>query len=296
MPPPEPWQQEFFRALATPLRGASRRATELNPVEEGHAAEFFTIAEKWIKPGAALSGAERLELYHRQYWYRLLDSLAEDFPILRRMAGDALFWDLIEKYLLGRPSQSFTLRHLGEAFAAFLEISTLLDEPQRLWFSALARIEYAQMQSFEAIQCALPQPDDLERKMIGLQAHVRLIALPVPADLCASWDNFSMAVTTPVQQVWIAVWRHATGRSEWMRVDPEEATFLLSLSDGVLLADFFAQLPEPHPDPAKLSQWFADWQSRGWLGVLGEPGQQTLDASVTWQGKDAMSSQAMPMR
>lgn len=296
MPPPEPWQQEFFRALTMPLRGASRRATELNPVEEEHAAEFFAIAEKWIKPGVALSGAERLELYHRQYWYRILDSLAEDFPVLRRMAGDGLFWDLIEKYLLDRPSKSFTLRHLGEAFAVFLENSALLDERQRLWFSALARIEYAQMESFEAIQCALPQPDDLQVKMIALQAHVRLIALPVPADLCHKWEDFSLAATTPAQQVWIAVWRHATGRSERMRVDPEEATFLLGLRDGVFLTEFFDQLPEPHPDPEKLSQWFSDWQSRGWLGVLGELGQQTLDASVTWQGKDAMNSQAMPMR
>jgi hypothetical protein len=296
MQPPELWQREFFRALALPLRGASRRATELNPVDEGHTAEFFAIAEQWIKPGVALSGAERLELYHRQYWYRLLDSLAEDFPMLRRMAGDALFWDLIEHYLIERPSQSFTLRHLGEAFAAFLEISALLDDRQHQWFAALARMEYAQMESFEALQCALPQPDDLQRNIIALQAHLRLIELPVPADLCHEWEDFSPAAATPPQHVWIAVWRHASGRSESMRVDPDEARFLLGLRDGVFLAEFFENLPEPHPEPAVLSQWFTDWQSRGWLGVQGLPGQQTLDATVAWLGKEAMSSQAMPMR
>lgn len=296
MQPHEPWQQEFFRALTMPLRGASRRATELNPVVEGHSAEFFAIADKWIKQGVALSGAERLELYHRQYWFRLLDSLAEDFPLLRRMAGDELFWDLIEQYLLERPSQSYTLRHLGEAFALFLENSQRLDDLQRLWFAALARIEYAQMESFEAIQCALPQPEDLEKNIIALQEHLRLFEIPVPADLCHEWDDFSPAATTPQQPVWIAVWRHASGRSEWTRVESDEATFLLGLRDGVYLADFFALLPEPHPDPTMLSQWFTNWQSRGWLGVQGVPGQQTLDATVSWHGKDAMSSQAMSMR
>lgn len=296
MPPPEPWQQEFFRALTMPLRGASRRATELNPCAEGHSAEFFAIADKWIKPGVALSGAERLELYHRQYWYRLLDSLAEDFPLLRRMAGDELFWDLIEEYLIERPSQSFTLRHLGEAFALFLENSPRLDHLQQPWFSAIARIEYAHMESFEAIQSALPQPDDLEKHIIALQDHLRLIEIPVPADLCQEWDDFSPASTTPQQPVWIAVWRHATGRSEWMRVESAEAHFLNCLRNGVYLAEFFSQLPEPHPDPTILSQWFKDWQSRGWLGVKGVLGEQTLDATISWQGKDAMSSQAMPMR
>jgi len=295
MPPPEPWQQDFFRALTMPLRGASRRATELNPVAEGHSAEFFAIAGKWIKPGASLSEAERLELYHRQYWYRVLDSLAEDFPVLRRMAGDELFWELIEQYLLGRPSRSFTLRHLGEEFAGFLEQSPLLDERQRTWFRALAAIEYAQMESFEALQCALPTPGDLEKKMIGLQEHLRLITIPVPAHLCYEWKNFSMAEHSPAEKVCIAVWRHASGRSERMCVEPDEAEFLIGFRNGVFLKEFFETLPEPHPEPEKLSQWFAAWQSRGWLGLPGEAGQQLLDEAFEWQGKHAMSSQAMPM-
>ena len=106
-------QREFFRALLLPLRGSSRNSTELSPSDEGHSPEFFRIADEIIKPGPSLTSAERLELYHRQYWFRILDSLAEDFPVLRKMAGDGIFWELIEGYLLGRPSRSFTLRHLG---------------------------------------------------------------------------------------------------------------------------------------------------------------------------------------
>jgi hypothetical protein len=296
MPPPEPWQEDFFRALSMPLRGASRRATELNAVSEGHPTEFFMIAAKWIRPGTSLSEAELLELYHRQYWYRLLDSLAEDFPVLRRMAGDVLFWDLIERYLLERPSRSFTLRHLGEGFAGFLEHCPLLDERQRTWFGALAAIEYAQMESFEALQCALPRPEDLEKNIVGLQEHLRLINIPVPAHLCHEWEDFSTAIATAEQPVCIAVWRHASGRSEWMHVAPDEATFLTGLRNGVFLMEYFDTLSEPHPEPEKLSRWFAAWQSRGWLGLPGKPGQQLLDKAFEWQDKHAMSSQAMPMR
>jgi hypothetical protein len=59
---------------------------------------------------------ERLELYHRQYWYRLLDSIEEDFPALRLLLGRAPFWRLVEEYLLAAPPTSFTLRHLGQAW------------------------------------------------------------------------------------------------------------------------------------------------------------------------------------
>ncbi len=289
----EPWQKDFFQALTLPLRGSSRKATELHPSDEGHSVEFFSIAEKWIKPNQVLSAAERLELYHRQYWYRILDSLAEDFPVLRKMSGDQVFWDLIEQYLLTRPSQSFTLRHLGEGFAVFLSKSEILNNQQRRWFEAIARIEYAYMESFEALQSALPQAADLENKMIGIQRHVRLLHLPVPADLCVDWEDFAPAYHCPHESVSVAIWRRPSGSSGIVRIPNEEACFLSTLAGGVFLTEFFTQLPEPHPEAAQVSSWFADWQARGWLCIKGEQGLNAFDIDEPWQEKQAMSSQAM---
>ena len=38
-----------------------------------------TIAESYIAPNARLSSFERLEIYNRQYWFRLISAVAEDF-------------------------------------------------------------------------------------------------------------------------------------------------------------------------------------------------------------------------
>jgi hypothetical protein len=295
MQPIEQVQREFFRALLLPLRGSSRKVTELATSSEGHAEEFFEIADAIIKPGMHLSSAERLELYHRQYWFRILDSLAEDFPLLRRMCGEPVFWDLIEAYLLSRPSRSFTLRHLGEGFAEFLDSSPLLNDQQQLWFGSIARMEYAYMESFEALQSAVPEPDDLQAGVIELQHHVRLLRLPVPADFCREWPDFSAAADCEIQEVWIAVWRELSGRSLQVRVDPAEAVILQKLQTGIKLAVLFDELPDPQPSAGDITRWFAAWQSHGWLGVQGIQGKDELDASIGWQGLDRMSSQAVRM-
>src|SRR6478609_10056584 len=185
MRPLEETQREFFSALAMPLRGRSRASTELAPVAEGHSAEFLAKAEELMKRGANLSPAESLELYHRQYWFRLLDSIAEDFPVLRKIAGEETFWALMEAYLLACPSTSFTLRHLGSRLADFTADWEGLDEIRRRWFSALARIEYAHMECYEAAGWEPVPPEQLATAELGLQPHVRLLELPVPADLCA---------------------------------------------------------------------------------------------------------------
>jgi hypothetical protein len=286
-------QREFFKALLLPLRGSSRISTELAVTDEGHSPDFFRIADEIIKPGPTLTSAERLELYHRQYWFRILDSLAEDFPVLRRMAGDELFWKLIEAYLLGRPSQSFTLRHLGEAFADFIEASELLNDVRRLWFSSVARIEYTFMECFECAQGARPEAEDLTNEIIELQEHVKILHLPVPADLCWDWLDFNEGVKA--LSVDLAVWREPSGRSRHERLETKEVPLLVRLKHGVKLDEFFASLPEPAPTEEEITRWFAKWHGYQWLAVRGKEGKQQLVSTGDWDGMDRMSSQAVAM-
>src|SRR5712672_3239387 len=64
-------------------------------------------------PNDRLTSFERLEIYNRQYWWRLMSSLAEDFPGLQAVLGNRRFEALCKNYLVARPSRSFTLRNLG---------------------------------------------------------------------------------------------------------------------------------------------------------------------------------------
>jgi Putative DNA-binding domain len=299
MRPLEQTQREFFAALQMPLRGKSRRSTELPASDEGHSQEFLTKADELMKSGANLSSAERLELYHRQYWFRVLDSIAEDFPVLRKMAGEGTFWALMEAYLLECPSGSFTLRHLGSRVPDFTATWKTLDESGRKWFSAIARLEYADMEIYEAAEWPTVPPEQLATAILGLQPHVKLIALPVEADLCKDWETFSPLSETPVH---IAVWRGENGGSLRCRIDPVEFVLLTRLRAGGILADLFAEPAGREPEPEEVSQWFANWQSRKWIAI--PPAADAEDFAVVkhreikdadWDRIDKMGSQARAM-
>src|SRR5207253_5206154 len=78
-------------------------------------------AARFIKPNDRLTSFERLEIYNRQYWWRLMSSLAEDFPGLQAILGNRRFEPLCKAYLTDRPSRSFTLRNLGRDLEPWLK-------------------------------------------------------------------------------------------------------------------------------------------------------------------------------
>ena len=48
-------------------------------------------AESFIRPNDRLSSFERLEIYNRQYWFRLISAVTEDFPSVAALLGDRSF-------------------------------------------------------------------------------------------------------------------------------------------------------------------------------------------------------------
>jgi hypothetical protein len=49
----------------------------------------------YIKPNATLTSFERLEIYNRQYWFRVIDAVSEDFPALSAVVGAKRFQALV---------------------------------------------------------------------------------------------------------------------------------------------------------------------------------------------------------
>jgi len=75
------------------------------------------IAEAIIKPNDRLTSFERLEIYNRQYWLRILSALAEDFEGLRLIIGDKAFEKLSVADLVDCHSQSFALRNMDPVWS-----------------------------------------------------------------------------------------------------------------------------------------------------------------------------------
>ena len=83
------------------------------------------MAAEFIKPNDRLSSFERLEIYNRQYWFRTLDCLYDDYPGLRAIVGGAEVHEARDCLSSEYPSDSYTLRDLGNRLEQFLR-----EEPQ----------------------------------------------------------------------------------------------------------------------------------------------------------------------
>ena len=118
-------------------------------------------AARFIKPNDRLSSFERLEIYNRQYWFRLYSSFEEDFPGLKAVLGATKFERLMRDYLSDRPSQSFTLRNLGSQLETWLVAHPEYLEPRRQLAMDMTRLEWAHIEAFDAGENSPLDADDL---------------------------------------------------------------------------------------------------------------------------------------
>src|SRR5580704_13536505 len=108
-------QRRMARAVMTPLTPSERmRGT----APDGRS--LRKVAAEIIKPNDRLTSFERLEIYNRQYWFRVLSAFAEDFPGLRAVLGERCFDATAKAYINDCPSRSFTLRNLGSKLEVWL--------------------------------------------------------------------------------------------------------------------------------------------------------------------------------
>lgn len=140
------------------------------------------IAECFIKPSDRQTSFERLEIYNRQYWFRLRKCLFNDYPGLRAVLGDRKFARLTDTYLAQNPSRSFTLRNLGSRLAKFLESNPGLTAPRQSLALDMARLEWAYIQAFDnETRPALNSGDlagmDASKIRLQLQPHLTLLKL-----------------------------------------------------------------------------------------------------------------------
>jgi hypothetical protein len=69
----------------------------------------------------SLTALERLDIYHRAYFARLIECLRDEFPVLLHALGDEAFDAFALAYLQQYPSRSYTLNLLGSRFPQYLE-------------------------------------------------------------------------------------------------------------------------------------------------------------------------------
>ncbi len=253
---------------------------------------MYAEAATFIKPNDRLSSFERLEIYNRQYWFRLLGSLSDDFPALAALLGEKRFERLCVEYLQAQPSRSFTLRNLGSELSAWLpsyQEEMMLD---RQLLVDVATLEWAHIEAFDNAELPPVTTERVsavaEHSKLGLQPHLRLLQLQYPVDhfvvdIHHDEDEPGMAsnaVKSPPaarkkrflsklqrQPLYLAVHRH----QEWVyykRLDRGAYEILTRLATAVPLADALEQALSVSEDEhfvENIPAWFANWGELGWL-------------------------------
>jgi len=175
-------QKAVARAVMQPLT----RSGQMRPVGPG-GESMKRYAGRYIKPNDRLTSFERLEIYNRQYWYRVLDSLVEDFPGLQAILGERRFEDMSRAYLTDCPSRSFTLRNLGSRLESWLKRNPQWIRGKKELALDMVRIEWADIEAFDGPSEPVLRVEELNaasaaKLKLRLQPYVRLLALRYPVD------------------------------------------------------------------------------------------------------------------
>jgi hypothetical protein len=149
-------QRRMAAAVMLPLKPGNR-LPERTPAGVAMAEE----AAAYIKPNSGLSSLERLAIYSRSYWFRLLDSLREDFPGLAAVLGARRFERLARAYLADCPSRSFTLRNLGSQLEGWLARHPEYADGDPALARDMVRLEWAHIEAFDGPAEEMLGPQDL---------------------------------------------------------------------------------------------------------------------------------------
>jgi hypothetical protein len=244
--------------------------------------------EAIIKPNDRLSSLERLEIYSRSYWFRVLDSLVEDFPGVRAILGVPKFHALSRDYLVEHPSTSFTLRNLGSHFVEWLARNLDRTQPRAQLALDMAQLEWAHIQAFDAAERPVITPDMWARAgedaRLSLQPYIRLVSAKFAVDdllleirgaedsnrRIALWRRKRLPLVKP-EQSFIVVHR-ADYSVCYRRVEAEPFRLLSALQQGGCLGEAFelafanSELPEDRW-PALVQEWFGLWMKLGWFSA-----------------------------
>ena len=282
-------QRQMANAVMRPLT-----RNETMQKRDASGASITKEADSFIKPNDRLTSFERLEIYNRQYWFRLFSSFEEDFPGLKSVVGSRRFESLMRAYLEAHPSRSFTLRNLGSSLVAWLNQNPGFADPHAEAAIAMASLEWAHIEAFdnESRQPLTAEQitslDDTSR--LALQPYLQLLDLPYAVDDAllairdSSHDEGSQASNAvgihlvrrarasrrpKREHIYLAVHRH-DDTVYYKRLAREDYLLLHALQKNASLGEamdtaFEDSSISDSDRPAFLQSAFQNWMQIGWL-------------------------------
>lgn len=252
------------------------------PSQTPFGSEVSLEAEKHITPSKQLKAHQRIEIYHQQYWWRLIGCLQENFPTLIRLFGfDSFDQQLAIPYLADSPPSHWALSCLGATLPRwiaknykgrdldFVKKMALLDRAAQASFSA---------PSVEPVDFSTLTEREILTKKLTLQPHIHLFELPGDllsfrdALLAKDVDHWS---SHPFPQLscgnsFFVVHRNQRNQVQWQEISSGEHRFLTLIKKNLSIQDVCDRISKEGgrqylQAQEEMAFWLREWVYLQWF-------------------------------
>jgi len=246
-------------------------ATPLNEDQTISVPNIETDAPLYICKSPTLKPHERIEIYNQQYWWRLINTMQEHFPLVLALFGTTPFNDqLAIPFLRKYKPYDWNINLLGQKFPRWIE-EEYHESDKGLVLNA-AKIDWAYISAFLA-QNFKPTAYDLDEKLIHNPA---LFLFEMPYDLFSFrkealkqepdyWLDNSFPPLNKGRPYYFVFYRNPNLDLAWQEIDEAEYR-ILSLFEKPLSLNELCDILEDHPfqdiAEVKLSAWIQKWTSK----------------------------------
>jgi hypothetical protein len=259
--------QERLAWFATAVMRADAPGEAL---DEATAARFLTA-------GPSLGPLDRLEIYRRAYRSRLVECLADDYPVLQHALGPVAFVELCRGYVARHPSRSPSLNYFGARMATFCRDEAPEPFAERAFASDLATLEWAIVEVIHAPSSDPLTVEDLSKLRPESWASARMMPntalrivrteYPVNAYFQAVHDDADPPLPAAEPSATVV---YRSGTTVW-RMDLSEPMFqvITALVAGETLGASLSRAEralagvDSEQAARSVTNWFREWVSSG---------------------------------
>lgn len=242
-------------------------------------------AKEHILPSPTMRPAERIQVYNQQYWWRLLNTMHDIFPLVVRLFGYFDFNQSIAvPYLVKYTPRNWSLNTLGDRLEKWIREDYAGGDKQLLIDAV--KVDIAFSNSFLAeelprlILNQLPNESALEQRLYA-QPHIQLFEMDYHlfdfrAALMAHepeyWFKNEFPPLPKDKRYHFALYRNKNNDISWKEISTGEY-HLLSLFQKGATVEEACELLEKQEESIyqeaveNLQSWFTEWTKRGWLSL-----------------------------
>lgn len=277
----ETTQEWFASIITTPLTSEDT----IQPTTQ-HGYLICEEACRYVVPSPTLKPHQRMQIYNQQYWWRLLDTMHHNFPLVTRLFGKNAFnQEIAIPYLLKYPPNHWSLTDLGENLPTW--ISDHYEKPDKTLVSHTTNLDWAftkcfishEYQKLDLARLTKEKPESLLDQPFHLQPHIHLFKweydlftfresfLKHESDY---WVNHPFPALPKEKNYHFILYRNGRNYPAWREISEAEYLLLERFQEGSSMSeacDFMEnqEVSLYQETVANLQKWVLEWTQMGWL-------------------------------